>query len=159
MDLGGFFGPPNGLLKRQLVSEKERSTTTASRPCNSGSPPFASCAALRAAAAVRSIAPSAVRGSASHCVIWPLPTRIGIRPSSIACLAVSLLSAQMRIANLAGGARSRQRVKLKGAAPSCRFVSLVRKAPIHVPPPLALADHAVHRFFRGAGLLDAYQAR
>src|SRR5215470_4307325 len=77
-DLGGFLGPPKGLLKRQLVSEKERSTTIVSRASRSALPPCASSAASRAAAAVRSNAFRALAGSGSRCVSCPHPTRIGI---------------------------------------------------------------------------------
>src|SRR5262245_38021361 len=83
IDFGGLVGPPKGLLNRQLVSENERSTTIASSACSNAPPPPASVAAVRAAAAVRSMALRAARGSDSRCVICPLPTRTGVRSTSI----------------------------------------------------------------------------
>ena len=75
---------PERTLKRQLVSEKDRSTTIVSNARNNAPPACASSAAFRAAAAVKSMALSATRGSGSRCVICPLPTRMGMRLSSMA---------------------------------------------------------------------------
>ena len=74
---------PNGHVKRQLVSEKDRMTNIVSRFSKIIFPISVSFAASKHALEVKSIGDSAILGSFSFCVIWPQPTKIGIFESSI----------------------------------------------------------------------------
>jgi hypothetical protein len=84
--LGGLLDRPNGEAKRGLMSLKNSITASASISRPSASVPIdarASARAARAASAQKATRERSLDGVPAVSVIWPAPTRTGVRGSII----------------------------------------------------------------------------